>query len=192
MQALKDGSGLSELCLARGGIGLFLIGGVCTRTLASLDVIKKIKERSQAPVVVLPGESSEDLAIAALRLQVQDYLPPPVEPSDVVAIAQRLLGCDAHPEAIVGTAKPVTKIKWVLPRIASKDCNVLITGETGTGKELVAQLIHENSSRSKHPLICINCAAIPDSRALRLRREYQRRPESLRRKRPCITQPVAL
>jgi transcriptional regulator with PAS, ATPase and Fis domain len=66
-------------------------------------------------------------------------------------------------EVLVGTTPAMHALRANLRRIATSDCNVLITGETGTGKELVAKLIHQNSPRAKHSLISINCAAIPDS-----------------------------
>ena len=64
---------------------------------------------------------------------------------------------------LVGGSPAMQALRAQIKRVAATDCNVLITGETGTGKELVAQLIHQNSARSKHPMICINCAAIPDT-----------------------------
>lgn len=64
---------------------------------------------------------------------------------------------------MVGEDPLIREIKSSIGKIASTDCNVLVTGETGTGKELVAELIHTNSRRAGRPLICLNCAAIPDT-----------------------------
>ncbi len=66
-------------------------------------------------------------------------------------------------ERLVGEAPVMRALKSYLLRIASSDSNVLITGETGTGKELVAELIHANSARRHRPFVRINCAAIPDT-----------------------------
>jgi two-component system response regulator HydG/two-component system response regulator AtoC len=66
---------------------------------------------------------------------------------------------------MVGESPSIRKIKSFIRKVAVTDSNVLITGETGTGKELVAELIHKNSRRAGRPLICLNCAAIPDSLA---------------------------
>jgi len=66
-------------------------------------------------------------------------------------------------DSLLGESRAVCDIKSQLQKIAKTDSNVLITGETGTGKEVVAQLIHKNSSRTGKPIICINCAAIPDT-----------------------------
>ena len=63
----------------------------------------------------------------------------------------------------IGETPPMRKIKDYIARAAAIDCNVLITGETGTGKEKVAELIHWQSSRREHPMICINCAALPEN-----------------------------
>ena len=65
-------------------------------------------------------------------------------------------------DAFVGTSPAMREIKGYLPKVAAADCNVLITGETGTGKEYVANWLHRHSARSQHPLISINCAAIPE------------------------------
>ncbi|MBZ5553733.1 MAG: sigma-54 dependent transcriptional regulator [Acidobacteriia bacterium] len=74
----------------------------------------------------------------------------------------------SHPSAsedspMVGNSPPIQEIKGSIQRTALTDSNVLITGETGTGKEMVAELIHRNSPRHGKPLVCINCAALPDS-----------------------------
>lgn len=64
---------------------------------------------------------------------------------------------------MIGSSKPLLDIKLALARIAASNCTVLITGETGTGKELAAEFVHANSMRRDRPFTCINCAAIPDS-----------------------------
>jgi len=64
---------------------------------------------------------------------------------------------------IIGSSTPLRNVLWQVSRVAPMDSTVLILGETGTGKELVAHAIHKQSSRSKRPFICVNCAAIPPS-----------------------------
>jgi len=66
-------------------------------------------------------------------------------------------------QQMIGESPPMQEIKAYIPKVASTDSNVLITGETGTGKELVAELVHTNSPRHQKPYVCVNCAAIPDS-----------------------------
>jgi two-component system response regulator HydG/two-component system response regulator AtoC len=64
---------------------------------------------------------------------------------------------------MIGSSAPLQEMKRMLACVASSNCTTLITGETGTGKELAAEFIHRNSARRAYPFICINCAAIPDT-----------------------------
>jgi DNA-binding NtrC family response regulator len=120
-------------------------------------------------VFLLAWVSSERLAIAAIKENIGDYFAP-VELKDVTAAVRRLalrasparaVENGEHP--IVGDSAPMQAMRAYLIRVAQRDSNVLLLGETGTGKDLIADAIHANSPRRGKPFVCVNCAAIPDT-----------------------------
>lgn len=131
---------------------------------------------AQVPILFLAMESCETLAIDAFHAGVTRYLRHPwtavqwsdtlreltagAKAPDLPQEQQTMLdgGCP-----FVGNSPAMCELRRYIRRIAPTDTNVLITGETGTGKELIAQLIHENSGRRHRPFVCLNSAAIPDS-----------------------------
>lgn len=126
------------------------------------------------PVILAVSRGSEYLAVSALRLRVDDYFSAPFTPSEVAASVRRLLlpeqdlsasqnSKSTASDLMVGHSAEIEKIKSYLLKVAPTDSTVLITGETGTGKELVAELIHGNSLRKQKAFVCINCAAIPET-----------------------------
>jgi DNA-binding NtrC family response regulator len=128
------------------------------------------------PVVLLATTSSEERAIAALRAGVADYLRPPFAPETIVTAVERQLAAAVTARAgaraegdllradrMIAADPSMMRLGPYLARLAAVDCPVLITGETGTGKELTAHLIHDSSPRRGRTLACINCAAIPDT-----------------------------
>lgn len=133
----------------------------------------------EIPLIMIVAESSEDLAIAAIRAGVSDYLKKPISADELFACVNKCLSekpCSRRPpagkttecnlvkcEGLIGESPAITLIKTYISKVAATESIVLITGETGTGKELVAELIHKNSVRSKKPFVCVNCAALPDS-----------------------------
>jgi DNA-binding NtrC family response regulator len=134
---------------------------------AGVGFVRRFRSRKpEVPIIIVTSNSTEELAIDALRAGASEYLRYPTEETITNAVLSLLPRFDAkEPEAasIVGNSPAIQNIKDYIPKIASADSNVLITGETGTGKELVARLIHQRSRRAKHPLVCINCAAIPEN-----------------------------
>src|SRR5262245_17349536 len=118
-------------------------------------------------VIVIADASSEAIAIGALRAGVSEYLKAPVMAREVVEAVARVLppakteSDDCH--ELVGASIQMLEIQELVRRIAPMNATVLITGETGTGKEVVARVIHRLSVRRKCPLACVNCAAIPDT-----------------------------
>jgi DNA-binding NtrC family response regulator len=122
------------------------------------------------PIVFVAEVSSEELVIAALKAGVVDYCRGTIDPPAVAAAARAAAGA-AAPEtesgrgrpAMIGRSEAIRMVRAYLERVGATDVNVLITGETGTGKELAAQLLHAHSGRRRGPFVSINCAAIPDS-----------------------------
>ena len=142
------------------------------RPLKGLDAVRRMRESdSRLPIVVVAESSSEELAIAAIKAGVTDYFKVPFDVRDLAASVRDLAVTSPDPPeaasalgpAIVGSSQAMRDLRRYIERIAATDTSVLITGETGTGKDLVAQLLHRHSPRRHKPFVSINCAAIPDS-----------------------------
>lgn len=147
-----------------------LVTSTCTR-LAIVDDAGSlaewpIPEVTGLAVIVLTKAESEARAVRALRLGAIDYFRWPTERAAFLRRVQQHISpeCEtpaAH--AFVGESTAIRRVQQQLERAAATDCNVLLVGETGTGKELAAGLVHELSARAGQPFIAVNCAAIPDT-----------------------------
>lgn len=153
-------------------IQLAFIGACGNQVTTVIEILKALRSLESAPDVILLAErSSEELAIAALRCGAWDYIRGPVSGTDVANGLNRWIAAHSKPpkahtanfNRIVGISPAMVKLRDHLEHVAASECNVLITGETGTGKELVADLIHLQGPRKANPFVCINCAAIPDA-----------------------------
>jgi DNA-binding NtrC family response regulator len=159
---------------------LVIVGSSEDSPWQGMELAQHLHRRDRTlPVILLPPYSSEELVIAALRAGVHDYFKPPFSLADLAASAQSCLadGFAQKPQSIpataavslmnsplmIGDSPSMRQIKAYIEKIACTDSSVLITGETGTGKELAAALLHRNSPRHQKPFLCLNCAAIPDS-----------------------------
>src|SRR5215471_12147897 len=136
-------------------------------TMERAAVIQSVKARFPGMrCLVCAHPSTEEVAVAALRAGADDYVRGPVDWRAIRSIASAL---DVSPEpaprggTIVGTHAATRRFIAHLDRISASPSTVLITGETGTGKEVAARYIHARSDRRTCPFVSVNCAAIPDT-----------------------------
>jgi DNA-binding NtrC family response regulator len=150
---------------------LLVIGPATSGTHNIDEIVLRIRcDARNAPIILVAQSSSEKLAVEALRAGVNGYVRYPFRGEDVILEIQRCLAkCDTlsgsgarEPAEMVGGSQSMQTIRRYLCRSALTDSNVLITGETGTGKELAAEFVHRNSPRNNRPFVTVNCAAIPD------------------------------
>ena len=145
---------------------------------AAFKLIRDLKRNTaRAPVVLITRYTSEGLAVNAFRAGVDDYLTLPLSDKALMKSIVRVCGrcgltntADAAAmsrvvtdQSMIGESRAMRNVKTYIARVAATDSTVLITGETGTGKELAAELIHLQSKRGTRPLIRVNCSALPDS-----------------------------
>lgn len=133
------------------------------------------REFDDLPVIVITGHGNIDSAVEATRLGAYDYLEKPLSLSRVLLTVRhalerarmnrRLEVLSSHlqrSEEMIGESPPMRRLKSQLARAASSDSRILVVGENGTGKELVARQAHQLSPRASQPFVEVNCAAIPE------------------------------
>ncbi|OGP66017.1 MAG: hypothetical protein A3K22_02770 [Deltaproteobacteria bacterium RBG_16_42_7] len=146
-----------------------------------IEVLKKIKERTKnIPVIVMTAFGDSDTAIEAMRKGAFDYLTKPLESDQLKEVIEKAITsaklqhvtcCDvaecqlekrSETEAIVGRSHALLDVCKKIGQVAGTDVPVLITGESGVGKEIVARAIYSYSNRKANPFLAVNCAALPD------------------------------
>ena len=162
--------------LAGDGVDLVILD-VWLPNLGGIDVLKKIKESHRdTEVVMISGHANVGLAVRAVKIGAFDFLEKPLSLDKTITVTKNALKMrDLRTEnrslknslfledEMIGTGRPIMKVRELIAQSASSDSRVLITGENGTGKELVARQIHQKSGRSDFPFVEVNCAAIPES-----------------------------
>jgi len=140
--------------------------------MGGLELLERLREECpELPVIVITAHSDLDSAVAAYHGGAFEYLPKPFDIEEVVDKVQRACrhaNSDAVADAplsempeIIGEAPAMQEVFRAIGKLARSNITVLITGETGTGKELVAKALHRHSPRAANPFIAINTAAIP-------------------------------
>ena len=148
--------------------------------MSGIEVIDRAKQLvPETEAVVLTGKSSLETAIAALRRGAFDYLTKPCKLVELAALLnrvaekreltkkcvalQRLLVRAEGDTKLVGTSLAMDQVRRSIGKVAPTNSTVLILGETGSGKELVARAVHEQSVRAELPFVAINCGALPET-----------------------------
>ncbi len=148
--------------------------------LSGMDILQRINEQELGvPVLLMTAFGTSNVAIKAIQLGAYDYITKPFELEDVLHAIQRFfeyqelsaevkalrvqIGARDPSERIVGHNSQMLDIYKTIGKVARTEATVLIVGETGTGKELVAETIHVNSLRRTAPLIKVACASLPET-----------------------------
>ncbi len=127
------------------------------------------------PVLIMTSYASLRSAVDAMRMGAVDYIAKPFDHEEMISTVKRILADstnidEAHTKpgekstnGMIGDSAVMQNLYRRIEQVAPTDATVLIQGETGTGKELTARAVHQSSKRREHALICINCAAIPET-----------------------------
>jgi DNA-binding NtrC family response regulator len=160
--------------LAHGGIDAVLLD-LRMPGMEGMEVLRRLRARGHAPpVAVLTAVPTAGNTIEAMRLGAVDHLAKPVGRADLFDLLSRMLPAapapapeaasgqgDAGEDDIVGGSAALRQVQKAIGMLADSDTTVLITGETGTGKEVVARALHRHGRRAAHAFVAVNCAAIP-------------------------------
>src|SRR5689334_11329070 len=146
--------------------------------MGGLELLKQIRDNQQeTTVIMITAFGSVETAVEAMKSGAYDYVTKPIDYEGLVLAVHRAMERQSLLEevrslrsalderygfeGIVGNSKALLRVLDQAARVAQRDATVLIQGETGTGKEVIARAIHHNSRRHNHPFVAINCGAIP-------------------------------
>jgi DNA-binding NtrC family response regulator len=151
---------------------------LCDIKMPKLDGIEFLQKASEInpdiPIIMISGHGNIETAVEAVKKGAYDYISKPpdlnrllitirnaMERTSLVTETKVLKRKVSRVQEMIGSSAPMQKIKDTIDKVAPTDARILITGENGVGKELVARWVHEKSNRNTGPLVEVNCAAIP-------------------------------
>jgi DNA-binding NtrC family response regulator len=151
---------------------------LCDIKMPKLDGIEFLQKAGESngdtPIIMISGHGNIETAVEAVKKGAYDFISKPpdlnrllitirnaMEKNSLVTETKVLKRKVSRVQEMVGASAPIKKIKDTIDKVASTDARILITGENGVGKELVARWVHEKSNRATGPLVEVNCAAIP-------------------------------
>ncbi|MEA9979795.1 MULTISPECIES: sigma-54 dependent transcriptional regulator [unclassified Pseudomonas] len=180
---LSEGVGSAEEALARIGDNFagIVISDVRLPGIDGLELLTRLKARDRSlPVVLITGHGDISMAVNAMRDGAYDFMEKPFSPERLVEVARRALeqrGLAREVSSlrrqlaersslegrIIGRSPAMQNLRALIVNVADTSANVLIEGETGTGKELVARCLHDFSRRHSHQFVALNCGGLPES-----------------------------
>ena len=134
--------------------------------------------KTERPVLIMTSYASLKSAVDSMKQGAIDYIAKPFDHDEMLETVARIIAdnasnpppmpgqqkaLQADTSGMIGSCKPMQRLYEYINRVAPTDTTVLVHGETGTGKELVARAIHSQSTRANKPIVCVNCAAIPET-----------------------------
>jgi DNA-binding NtrC family response regulator len=145
-----------------------------------IELLGKVKEEyPDVIVIIITAYGTIETAVTAMKMGATDYLLKPFKPEQLSLVMEKIIQQQkfisqyeymkgrleeiTRFENIIGQSPAMQEVFSIIPEVAESDASILITGETGTGKELVAKAVHAKSRRNHLPFIAINCGAIPDT-----------------------------
>ncbi len=151
---------------------------LCDIKMPKLDGIEFLQKAGEinpdVPIIMISGHGNIETAVEAVKKGAYDYISKPpdlnrllitirnaMDKSNLVTETKVLKRRVSKVQEMIGESTPIRKIKETIEKVAPTDARILVTGENGVGKELVARWVHEKSNRASGPMIEVNCAAIP-------------------------------
>jgi DNA-binding NtrC family response regulator len=176
VEVADNGDGAIE-CVKASPFDLVLTDLALGRGPSGMDVLRFTKEqRPETAVVMITAHGSEKIAVEAMKGGAQDYVPKPFDNDEIKLVVSRALDRTRLErehrmllervdreygfENLIGSGPLMRAVFETIQKVAETDLTVLIRGDSGTGKELIAQAIHQRSPRRSRPFVAVNCAAI--------------------------------
>src|SRR5215204_6485512 len=173
-------SGEEGFEMAKGGAFDVILSDMRMPGLSGLDILRQLREaRVDSALIIMTGFGTVDTAVEAMKLGAVDFVQKPFFRDELlmrvrsaterrqlarqVDLLQRQVDPPGSLAALIGNSPAMQRVKDLITRAAAASGTVLITGETGTGKELVARAIHTASARGSKPFVALNCAALTES-----------------------------
>jgi two-component system, NtrC family, nitrogen regulation response regulator NtrX len=168
-------NGKQGLEATQNGIFDLIFSDIKMPEMDGIELLGRLNEQSvEAPIVMISGHGNIETAVECIKKGAFDFITKPIdlnrllitvrnalERNTLVAETKTLKKKVAKRHQMIGTSPAIDKVRMMIERVAPTDARVLITGDNGTGKEVVARLLFENSNRTDAPYVEVNCAAIP-------------------------------